>query len=114
MARRHLALAKSAQSPSRNKSKKKRRDSREIEHNAPASLAPSNEAGWSDLEQAFFDAAPPDEPKPQAELERFDDLVAPDRHERVGALGQAAASAWVALRRLLFGPARRARPVSWR
>ena len=114
MARRHLALAKSAQSPSRNKSKNKRRRSREIERNAPASVTPADDAQWSDLEQAFFDAAPPDEPTSQAELERFDDLVAPEQHERVSGWGQAAANVWLALRRLLFGPARRPRPVSFR
>jgi len=29
---------------------------------------------WSELEQSFFAAAPPDVPQPAAELERFDDL----------------------------------------
>jgi hypothetical protein len=29
---------------------------------------------WTDLEQAFFDAAPPDQPAPAAAPERFDDL----------------------------------------
>jgi hypothetical protein len=110
MARRHLALATSANSPSKNKKKR----SRGIKRNAPASVPHGNEAEWSDLEQAFFDAAPPDEPAPAAELERFDDLVAPERHERVGAFGQAAADVWAALRRLLFGPPRRSRPVSSR
>jgi hypothetical protein len=114
MARRHLALANSAQSPSRNKSKNKRRRSREIQRDAPASGTSANEPQWSDLEQAFFDAAPPDEPTVQTELERFDDLVAPEPHERVSSWGQAAANAWVALRRLLFGPARRPRPASFR
>jgi len=114
MARTHLALANSAQSPSRNKSKRQRRRAREIARNASASVTGGNEAGWSDLEQAFFDAAPPDEPKAQAELERFDDLVVPERHESVGAFGQAVANAWGAFRRLLFGPARPARPASYR
>jgi hypothetical protein len=67
---------------------------------------------WNDVEQAFFAAAPPDEPEPAAELECFDDLLAPGRRERVGALGQAAAAAWGALRRLLAGPSRRSRPAS--
>jgi hypothetical protein len=114
MARRNLALANSAQSPSRNKSKQKRRRAREIARNAPASVTRGNQAGWSDLEQAFFDAAPPDEPKPQAELERFDDLDVPERHESAGAFGQALVNAWAAFRRLLFGPARPARPASYR
>jgi len=77
-------------------------------------VAPANEAPWSDLEQAFFDAAPPDEPIAQAELERFDDLVAPEQHKRVSGWRQAAANVWVALRRLLFGPARPPRPASFR
>jgi hypothetical protein len=110
MARRNLALATSAHSPSKNK----KRRSRGINRNAPASVPQGNQNGWSDLEQAFFDAAPPDEPEPVAELERFDDLAVPERHERVGAFGQAASGAWAAFRRLLFGPARPSRPVSSR
>ena len=31
---------------------------------------------WTDLEQAFFDAAPPDEPEAPSEPARFDDLEA--------------------------------------
>jgi hypothetical protein len=38
---------------------------------------------WSDLEQAFFAAAPPDEPVPPAEAPRFDDLSPQADHERV-------------------------------
>ena len=30
---------------------------------------------WSDLEQAFFASAPPDEPQPPEEAPRFDDLL---------------------------------------
>ena len=41
----------------------------------------SPESAWSDLEQTFFESAPPDEPQPSAEPERFDDLIpaAPSR-----------------------------------
>jgi hypothetical protein len=35
---------------------------------------PSHTSAWSDLEQAFFAAAPPDEPQPPDEALRFDDL----------------------------------------
>jgi hypothetical protein len=108
MARTHLALATALHSAS----KKKR--SRGIQRNAPASTREGDPTAWSDLEQAFFDAAPPDEPEPAAELERFEDLVVPDRQERVAGLGQTAANVWAAFRRLLFGPAQRPRPVSSR
>jgi hypothetical protein len=67
---------------------------------------------WSDLEQAFFAAAPPDEPEPPAELDCFDDLLAPEGREGRGSIGQAGANAWGAFRRLLFGPPRRSRPAS--
>jgi len=38
---------------------------------------------WSDLEQTFFAAAPPDEAGPVAEAERFDDLdpIVPPRQQ---------------------------------
>lgn len=60
-------------------------------------------ATWSDLEQAFFDAAPPDHPEPAAEPACFDDLGAPTVPwwERVGAMWPAIASAGAALRRLV-------------
>ena len=35
----------------------------------------SPESAWTDLEQTFFESAPPDEPQPSAEPEQFDDLV---------------------------------------
>ena len=108
IARTHLAITTSAQPPS----KSKKRRSRGSKRNAPPSVVRGNEVEWSELEQAFFDAAPPDESEPAAELERFDDLVAPEQQERVAALGEVAANAWAAFRRLLFGPARRSRPVS--
>jgi hypothetical protein len=115
MARTHLALATSAQAPSKNK----KRRSRASKRNAPASVVRGNEAEWSELEQAFFNAAPPDEPEAAAEPEHFDDLVAPEQQERIAALGQVAANVWAAFRRLLLGPARlapvrRSRTVSSR
>jgi hypothetical protein len=114
MARRHLAPAASARPPSKNK----KRRSRGIKRNAPASADRGKGAEWSDLEQAFFASAPPDEPDTAAEPERFDDLLAPvlapveDRRERFGALGQTVIAAWGAVRRLLFGRSRRSRPAS--
>jgi hypothetical protein len=41
----------------------------------------SPESAWTDLEQTFFESAPPDEPQPSAEPEQFDDLIpaAPSR-----------------------------------
>jgi hypothetical protein len=115
MAQTQLALAASAHSLSKKNAKKnrnKRRRHRGTDRNAPAPQSAADKPEWSDLEQAFFDAAPPDEPDAAAELDRFDDLVVPERHERIRAFGQAAAEAWVAFRRLLFGPAPRSRPVS--
>jgi hypothetical protein len=110
MARRHLALAAAARPPSKNK----KRRSQGTKRTAPASAVRGNGTEWSDLEQAFFASAPPDEPETVAELERFDDLVAPltERRERFQALGQAVAAAWGAIRRLLFGPSGRSRPAS--
>ena len=35
----------------------------------------SPESAWTDLEQTFFESAPPDEPQPSAEPEQFDDLI---------------------------------------
>ena len=35
----------------------------------------SPEPAWTDLEQTFFESAPPDEPQPSAEPEQFDDLI---------------------------------------
>jgi hypothetical protein len=40
-------------------------------------------AKWSDLEQAFFAAAPPDEPVPAPEAPRFDDLSPETPRERM-------------------------------
>src|ERR1700722_12935185 len=112
MARRHLAPAASVRPPSKNK----KRRSRGIKRNAPASAARGGGTEWSDLEQAFFASAPPDEPETVAEPERFDDLPAPlpgnDRRGRLGAVGQAVVAAWGAVRRLLFGPSQRSRPAS--
>ena len=108
MAQTHLAVTTSTHAPS----KSKKRRSRGITRDAPASVARGNGTDWSDLEQAFFAAAPPDEPEPAAELECFDDLLAPERREPLAALGQAAATAWGAFRRLLFGPSRGSRPAS--
>jgi hypothetical protein len=114
MARTQLALATSAHSPSKQNTKtnknKRRRD--RGKRNAPASDGAAGKPEWSDLEQAFFDAAPPDEAASAAELERFDDLAVPEQHERARTFGQAAADAWAAFRRLLFGPPQRSRPAS--
>jgi hypothetical protein len=38
---------------------------------------PSESGTWTDVEQSFFAAAPPEEPQPPAEPPRFDDLPAP-------------------------------------
>jgi len=40
-------------------------------------LARSDEAAWSDLEQAFFASAPPDNPEPPPDPEPLDDLFPP-------------------------------------
>jgi hypothetical protein len=108
MARKHLALAASAPPPSRN------RRSRRAKRNAPGAPAHPNGAEWSDLEQAFFSSAPPEDPDPAAESECFDDLLAPrpPRWEGFGALRRAMAAACAALPRLVFGLARRSRRAS--
>jgi hypothetical protein len=55
-------------------SKKKRRAQRPT---------PTDTTAWSDLERAFFESAPPDEPQPSAEASSFDDLLeAPARRRR--------------------------------
>ncbi|HET6284431.1 MAG TPA: hypothetical protein VFH73_25970 [Polyangia bacterium] len=81
-----------------------RRRSQRSKRNRPGAPARPSGAGWSDLELAFFAAAPPDEPEPAAKPECFDDLEllapGPPRWERLGALVPAVAAAFVALRRL--------------
>ena len=73
----------------------KRKRSRRTKRNETAQVRRADEAAWSDLEQAFFAAAPPDEPGPPAEPVRFDDLIsaAPRRVEMPLALSRAAAVA---------------------
>lgn len=77
-------------------------------------MAGTHVAEWSDLEQAFFDSAPPDEPEPAGEPECFDDLAAPRRPplEHLGGLLSGVAAAFAALWRVAFDPARRSRPAS--
>jgi hypothetical protein len=57
----------------------KRKRSRKVETIAPA---------WSDVEQTFFDTAPPDDPGPPATPQGFDDLLAAEP--------QRPTTAWVA------------------
>jgi len=40
-------------------------------------------AAWTDFEQAFFEAAPPDEPEPPAEPLRFEDPASPASGRRL-------------------------------
>jgi len=65
---------------------------------------------WTDLEQAFFASAPPEEPGSAAEPECFDDLLAlsPQRGRFAGLRG-ALARVWGALRRLTIRSAERRR-----
>jgi len=42
----------------------------------------SNTPAWDDLEQAFFESAPPDEPQPAAEALSFHDLDADEPRRR--------------------------------
>jgi hypothetical protein len=57
--------------------KKKRRRKRSGANRfeaAKSSRPPDGETTWSQLEQAFFESAPPDNPGPPAEPPNFDDL----------------------------------------
>ncbi len=68
MSKRRLALAPSTRSlPSKGRARREERK--------PRSTAPRKEVPvWTDMEEAFFAAAPPDEPADAAAPERFDDL----------------------------------------
>ena len=63
------------------------------------SLKHPDDAGWDDVDQAFFASAPPEVPELPQEAERFDDLfpaavaAAPEKHERPAALRRASAAA---------------------
>lgn len=81
---------------------------------------PERSGSWSELEQGFFAAAPPDVPEPPPEPPRFDDLdpigpLRPDwrvRLRRTGRAGWAAVSAAPgALRPLVRTVARRSEPM---
>lgn len=77
MARTELARLARTQPP--HLASKKRR-SRGRKRNGGGPPAPTEGSAFSELEQAFFEAAPPDQPAPAAEAERFDDvLLAPPR-----------------------------------
>jgi hypothetical protein len=108
---RQLALAESASSSSQSRSKRKR-----SRKNKRSSSVPVRGPDFSELEQSFFAAAPPDDPGPTVEPERFDDLVAlaSPRPQPFGALLRAVATAGLALRRffLALGSARRSRSGS--
>ena len=67
-----LAPALPIQHPS--KSKKRRSQKRRT---AERALQRSSSPVWTDVEEAFFAAAPPDEPEPAAAPESFDDLGGP-------------------------------------
>jgi hypothetical protein len=104
MAKRSVALARSSR-PVPN-SKLQPRHARRSPPASISSLERTAGSAWNELEQAFFDAAPPDEVETGAEPERFDDLdaAAPAR----GGAGRALSPAWAAIRRL-FGRADRGR-----
>jgi len=61
--------------------KHKRPRKMKTNHRAADGSRRSPESAWTDLEQTFFESAPPDEPQPSAEPEQFDDLIpaAPSR-----------------------------------
>ena len=70
MSKRRLALAPSTRPVSH--PVRGRRQERQLRGVPTRKEAPV----WTDLEEAFFAAAPPDVPEPAAEAERFDDLDA--------------------------------------
>ncbi|HLK93595.1 MAG TPA: hypothetical protein VKZ18_27130 [Polyangia bacterium] len=92
MASKHLALAQPLFISS-TPSKKKKRSRGRKRHPAGAAPPAAADPGFDDLEQAFFDAAPPEAPA-VAELESFDDLGGPPvgRPDLFGAWRQALAS----------------------
>lgn len=72
-------------------------------------------AAWSELEQRFFEAAPPDVPEPPAPAMRFDDLAAA-QPERVNAatlrrVRTAASTVRTSVSRLAAAARRRSRPA---
>jgi hypothetical protein len=62
----------------------KKNRSRKGKGNSGSATTAARPPTWSELEQSFFAAAPPDVPAPVGELERFDDLDVgmPPRRER--------------------------------
>jgi hypothetical protein len=100
MGRRTVAFARSARQLS--KSSNSRRSTRG-NRTPSGAIARQNIPDWSELEQAFFDAAPADEPAPAAEPERFDDLAAPVQQtaDVFAALRRLIASVSAAVRRLV-------------
>jgi hypothetical protein len=83
----------------------KKRRSRGRKRNGGGPPARTDERAFSDLEQAFFAAAPPDDPGPAPEPERLDDAGAPPlgRAAWFEALRWAAATTRTALGRFLAG-----------
>ena len=63
--------------------------------------ARSSPAVWTELEQAFFAAAPPDDPAPAAQPESFDDLGGPPPPTGFRAAWDAL---WAGVRRLFARP----------
>ena len=59
----------------------------------------TNDTAWSELEQAFFAAAPPDDPEPAAEPMRFDDetTAAPRYLQTLSVVRSAAARLFAAI-----------------
>jgi hypothetical protein len=95
MARRQLVVARSAQV--RSNKRNRRRGERKP-------TARPSEPGFTELEQAFFASAPPDQPAPHEAPECFDDLgpraaPAPDP---LAAVARALSGAWAAIRSFLF------------
>ena len=77
MSKRRLALAPSTRPvPTKGRARREERKSR-------GTLPRKDVPVWTDLEEAFFAAAPPDEPVAASAPERFDDLdrAAPTRDE---------------------------------
>jgi hypothetical protein len=62
--------------------KRHRKRSRNKTMEAAQSPTKPDGAAWSDLEQAFFESAPPDDPEPPGEALRFDDLDSAAHPER--------------------------------
>jgi hypothetical protein len=81
---------------------------------AGLSVRSDDEAKWSELEQAFFDAAPPDEPSaPPARIDNSLPMETPPPRDRLARLRLRSLTALAAMRASLQGLVRKLRAAPW-